>query len=161
MPTDGELADSGGYSGIAKDRRPGYARRNLLEQLQPFRAQTVFELHKAGGVAARPRQTIDDAGADWIRSEHEHDRYGASCLKQPLHGPASRKYDVRREGGQFRRMVGNAVGIARAPAILDPHILPISPAHLLERLQERPNPGLPHRIVLVAAHEYADAPHPV
>ena len=52
----GELADPGGYGGIPKDRRSCHARRDLLEQIQPFRAQTVVELQKAGGVAAWLRQ---------------------------------------------------------------------------------------------------------
>ena len=55
-----------GVGGIPKDRHARHARRDLLEQLQPFSAQAVFELHKTGGVAARPRQAIDEAGADRI-----------------------------------------------------------------------------------------------
>ena len=39
----GELADPGGYGGIPKDRRSRHARRDLLEQLQPFPAHAVFE----------------------------------------------------------------------------------------------------------------------
>ena len=38
-----ELADPGRYGGIPKDRRSRHARRDLLEQLQPFPAQAVFE----------------------------------------------------------------------------------------------------------------------
>jgi hypothetical protein len=59
----GKLTDPGGCGGIPKDRCSRQARHYLLEQIEPFRAQTVFKLHKAGGVAARPRQTIDEAGA--------------------------------------------------------------------------------------------------
>ena len=61
-----ELADPGGYGGIPKDRRSRHARRDLLEQLQPFPAHAVFERDKTGGVAARPRQAVDEAGADRI-----------------------------------------------------------------------------------------------
>jgi len=53
-----------------RDRRSRHARRDLLEQFQPFSAQAVFENHEAGGVAARPRQTIDKAGSDWIGGDH-------------------------------------------------------------------------------------------
>src|SRR6266436_3684086 len=77
---DGELADPGGYCGIPKHRRARHAWCNLLEQFQPFRGQTVFELHEAGSVAAGLRQTIDDTGADWIEDDHEHDRHGARRL---------------------------------------------------------------------------------
>ena len=86
-PSDGatdwmarELADPGRYGGIPKDRRSRHARRDLLEQFQPFPAQAVFELHEAGGVAARPRQAIDEAGADRIGDDREHDRHGAGRL---------------------------------------------------------------------------------
>src|SRR5262245_58912863 len=34
---------------------PGHSWRNFLEQLQPFRAQTVFKTDKACDVATRPR----------------------------------------------------------------------------------------------------------
>ena len=49
-----ELADAGGYCRIAKDCHPFYLRRDLLEELHPLPAQTVFEIHKASGIAAWP-----------------------------------------------------------------------------------------------------------
>ena len=52
---------------IPKDCRSRHARRDLLEQLQPFPAHAVFKLHKTGGVAARPRQ-------DFRRSRRRPDR---------------------------------------------------------------------------------------
>src|SRR5215467_1503101 len=45
---DAELADSGGVRGISKDCYSRNARRNLLQQLQPFSAQAVFIRHEAG-----------------------------------------------------------------------------------------------------------------
>ena len=114
---DGELADPGGCGRVPKDRRARHARRDLLEQLQPFSRQAVFELHEAGGVAARPRQAIDEAGADRIGDDREHDRHGAGRLQQRPHGRgASGQDDVRRERDQFRRVSANVVGIAGAPA---------------------------------------------
>jgi len=44
-----------GDGGVAKNRHSGHARRNLLEQLDPFRAHAVFEGDKSGGVTSRPR----------------------------------------------------------------------------------------------------------
>jgi hypothetical protein len=41
-------------------------RRDLLEQLQPFRRNAVFELGKAGDVASRPGQAFDDTEADRV-----------------------------------------------------------------------------------------------
>jgi hypothetical protein len=34
------------------------------------------ELHEAGGIAARLRQTIDKAGADWIGDDDAHESNG-------------------------------------------------------------------------------------
>ena len=61
-----KLTDPGGYGRVPEDCHSLDARRDLLEQFQPFPAQAVFERHKAGRVAARPRQTIDETGADRI-----------------------------------------------------------------------------------------------
>src|SRR5260370_9059405 len=42
------------------------ARRDLFEQLQPFRARAIFARAKAGGVAASTRQVFDERGGHWI-----------------------------------------------------------------------------------------------
>jgi hypothetical protein len=47
------------------------------EQFQPFPTQGVFELDKAGSVAAWPRHTLDEAGADWVGYIVEHNWHGA------------------------------------------------------------------------------------
>ena len=51
--------------------------------------------------------------------------------------------DVGCEREQFRRVRANAVGIARAPAIVDPHVAPVGPAQFLQRLQQCRDTGLP------------------
>ncbi len=70
-------ADPGGYGGIPNDPRSRHARRDLLEQFQPFPAQAIVILDKAGGVAARPRQAMDEAGTDRIGNKHKYDRHRA------------------------------------------------------------------------------------
>src|SRR6516164_9452829 len=158
---DGELADPGRYRGISKDRRPRHARRNLLEQFDPFRTQTVFEQHKAGGVAARPRQTIDEAGADWIAGNREHDRHRPGCLKHWPRSTAHGQDDIRRERDQFHRVFARVLDSACGPAIINPHVASIGPAQLLQALPERLSLGLSYRIVSGPAHEHADPPHPL
>jgi len=79
---DGELADPGGKGRIAQHRRARDTGRDLLEQFQPLRAQPVFELHEAGGVAARLGQALDEAGANWIRHDHEYGRHDALPARQ-------------------------------------------------------------------------------
>ena len=144
-----------------KDRRSRHAWRDLLEQLQPFPAQAVFESHETGGVAARPRQAVDEAGADRIDDDREHDRHRAGRLQQRPHGRAMGQDDVRRERDQFRRVSANFGGIGRGPAGVDPHVAADAPAQERQPLLERPDAGLIFRIVRGCGQEYADAPHPL
>ena len=148
--------------GIPKDRHARHARRDLFEQLQPFAADAVFEIHETGGVAARPRQTVDVAGADRIEDDREHDRDGAGRLQQRPQGRrATGQDDVGRERGQFRRLSANFGGIGRGPAGVDLQVAADAPAQLPQALQECPDAGLPCRIVRSCGYEYADAPHPL
>src|SRR5262245_32364226 len=52
------LTDTGGYPRIAEDRRARHTWLDLLEQLQPFSAQPIVKLHKAGSIATGSRQAL-------------------------------------------------------------------------------------------------------
>jgi hypothetical protein len=67
--------------GVPKDGRPRYARGDLLEQFQPFPLDAVFELDKSGGVAARPRQTMDEACANGVGENDKDYWYSAGSLE--------------------------------------------------------------------------------
>src|SRR6478672_4349780 len=77
-----ELTDAIGRGGVSKDYRSRDAGPYLFEYFQQFRADSIFVLGKTGGVAARPRQTIDKAGTNRIRNLHKYDRQHASSLLQ-------------------------------------------------------------------------------
>src|SRR5258708_38036438 len=63
----------------------------------------VFVQTETGDIAARPRQTIDEAAADRINHRHEHDRHGASRLLQRLqYQRAADQDDVRLQTPQLR-----------------------------------------------------------
>ena len=49
-----------------------------------FSSEAVFELGKAGDVAAGPSQAFDEARADRFDDLHEHDRDCAGCLLDDL-----------------------------------------------------------------------------
>jgi hypothetical protein len=74
---DSELADSLSSASLSENSRARHAWRNLLEHLEPFRADAVFIRGKTGDVAARPRQTVDEARANRIGHDREHNRHGA------------------------------------------------------------------------------------
>ncbi len=62
---------------------------------------------------------VDEAGADRIGDDREHDRHGAGRLQQRPHGRgAMGQDDVRRERGQFRRVSANVGGIGRRPSAM-------------------------------------------
>src|SRR5262249_46028841 len=121
--------------------------------------QTVFKLHEAGGIATRVRQTSDKARSNWVGDNREYDRHGPSRLKHLLYCAASDQNDVRREGGQFRRIFAYVVGIARTPTRFDLHITTIGPAQLPQLLLERRMAGLRIRIVRGQTVKHSDAPH--
>ena len=115
---------------------------------------------KPGGVAARPRQAVNEASGDRIGDDREHDRHGAGRLQQRPHGRgAMGQDDVGYERGQFRRVSANFGGIGRGPAGVDAYDAADAPAQLLQPLQERPDAGLEFHIVRGCGQEYADAPH--
>jgi hypothetical protein len=96
-----ELPDPGGYGGIPKHGHSRNAWCDLLDQFQPFPAQTVFEHEEAGGVAARPRQALDETSADRVYGEYEYDRHGAGHVQQRRRRGRARSGhdDIRRECG--------------------------------------------------------------
>src|SRR5215470_15892024 len=77
---DGVHAGSRTLVWVPKNCHSRYSWSGLLEQFQPFPAQTVFKRHKAGRVAAGPGETVDETGADRIAGSREHDRHGAGRL---------------------------------------------------------------------------------
>ena len=151
----------GAMVGIPKDRRSRHARRDLFEQFQPFPAHAVFENHKAGGVAARPRQAIDVAGADRIGDDRR--TRSARCGSPAATAPSRWRQQARMTSGasatNSAACLRISVGIARGPAGVDPHVAADGPAQLLQPLQECPDAGLNFRIVCASAIEHADAAH--
>src|SRR5262249_14650443 len=134
---DGVLPDRCGLRGVPNNRRTRCAWHDLLEQLQPFAGQAVFELYKTGGVASWPRQAVDKARADGIRNDGEDDRHSAGDLQQLPYGRAAGGHDdVRRERHQFGCVLANHAGIAAAPAGFDPRVAADDPAELRQCLHE-------------------------
>ena len=101
---------------VAKNCHSGHARRDLLEQFQPLRADAVFENDEPGRVASGPRQTPNDAGTDRVSDIHEYDGHRARRL---LYCKNSRRRvhqdDIRRKCHQFCGRSTKALGIARRP----------------------------------------------
>jgi hypothetical protein len=67
------------------------------------------------------------------------------------------KNDVGGERDQFGSVFAIIVGIAAAPAVIDPDVLADGPTQLLET--KRREAGLAFRIVSRGSRQHADAPH--
>jgi hypothetical protein len=107
-------------SGIPEDRHAVRARRNVLEQRQPFRPDGIFEGCKPGDVAAGPGETFDKAGADRIAGRRKDDRYGTRRLLERTHSCApGSDQNIGREHYQFRRVPPNFIDITSSPTIFE------------------------------------------
>ena len=133
-----------------------------LSNSSHFAADAEFELDEPGGVAARPRQALDEASADRIGNDREHDRYGTGYLQQGDDAaalPVARMTSGARPN-QFGRILADALGVTFCPATVDPHVAPIDPAQLLQALQETPRSrACPSGSFCGQIREHADAPH--
>src|SRR5262249_16207274 len=68
--------------------------------------------------------------------------------------------NIRCEREQFRRVPATAVGIDRAPTVVDPHVTTGGPAQLLQPLRQRGDAGRSIVVVGGEVHQYAHAPPP-
>src|SRR5262249_58491079 len=55
-----ELTDATRRGGIAKNGHTRYVRGNLFKQFEPFPAKAIFETRETGGIAPRPRKTLNE-----------------------------------------------------------------------------------------------------
>ena len=120
-----------------------------LSSSSHFPAQVVFELKKAGHIAARPRQIIDEAGADRIGDLHEHDRHGAGRLQQRPHGRRCR-WPKMTSGASATSSAACLRWSSALPAPQRVSIRTLRPSvqpNRCKRLQERRDTGLRVRIV--------------
>src|SRR5262249_37700990 len=146
----------------ANDCHTFHARRDLLEQLQPFRAEAELEEEETGGIAARPRQAVDKAGTNWISDIHKHDGHAAGRMPESRECFAATGQDgIGSKRDQFPCVPAHALGIALSPTIVDAQVAAISPPRLLKALPECRNARLRLRIVLNQARKHTDAPHPL
>src|SRR5215472_13309232 len=69
------------------------ARRNLLQQLQPFGCNCRLHNHETSCVASRPRQGLDKAAGDWIGDNYKDRRNSVlltPCARMTARTPAAR-----------------------------------------------------------------------
>src|SRR6516225_2560115 len=108
------------------------------------------------------REACDEAAADRIGYDREHDR---NCPR--LAGKGARDGSApseERVGPQIDQLFCKRpehIRITIAPAKFDPEIAAFRPPQLRESTTQRRHRRLPSRIALHKAHEHADQPYPV
>ena len=68
------LQHGGGIADIGHDRQPAQTGDNLAQEFEPLAGRIGCLVRQAGDVAARSRQTRDQAAADRVRCHREDDR---------------------------------------------------------------------------------------
>jgi hypothetical protein len=123
---------------IAAASRTFTTLNQLLQQLEPFADDAVFELGEPGDIAARARQAVDDPEADRVDGLGKHDRHVPAGLHQGHYRDPGRRHDhVRPERDQLHGMGVKTLGIAVAPTVVDQQVSPDRPAQLLQLLFKR------------------------
>src|SRR5262249_49710744 len=108
------------------------------------------------------REACDEAAADRIGYDREHDRNCSRLAgKGASDGSAPTEERVGPQIDQPFCKRPEHIRITIAPAKFDPEIAAFSPPQLRESTPQRRNRRLPSRIALNKAHEHADQPHPV
>ena len=158
-----ELAASGGDGGIPQHRRSRHTRCDLFEQLQPFSADAVFELHETGGVAARLRQALDEAGADRIGDtlQTRSARCGSPGATAPrLWLPVARMTSGASATNSAACLRRRSVSPAD-PATVDLHVAAVDPAQLRNSCRNAAMRACASGSSAGEVPEHADPPHPL
>ena len=104
-----ELPDPGGDGGVPKDRRARHARRDLLEQLQPFAAELYSNCMKPVALPpGRARLSTKPAPTGSGTMMNTIGMVRVACSNGVTTGAAGGQDDVRRERDQFGRIFANA-----------------------------------------------------
>jgi hypothetical protein len=127
------LGWAGGVKHQPYSRRP---RHSILEKLDALAGQPFETLHHryAGDVAARPRQTGDQAGADRVTGHQDHWNGRGHSLEGADRKVTNCDQDIRLELHQLGGEVGQEVVAALAEAIVDDDVLPLDIAELHQPL---------------------------
>ena len=125
----------------------GHVWRDLFEQFGPFDCGSFREKCKAGDVAARTRQTRDEAGPNRIVDLREHDRNGAGLAMQRRQGRGiTGKDHVRFPCDEFRRAGLKRIGDLRDEAEVKPYVATDKPSMALQAIVDHGDAGRHLRI---------------
>ena len=115
---NGKLAVPGAWLGSRRTATRVTLGAISLSSSSHFPPKPYSKLHKAGDVAARSRQAVDEAGADRIAEHRKHNRHGAGRLQQRSYSRGAIGHDdVWRERGQLCCVFANTAALLVAQRV--------------------------------------------
>jgi hypothetical protein len=127
----------GGIAHIGHDRQSAKSGYHLAQQFEFLTTSIRYLVRQTGDVAARSRQTSDQAGPDRVRHRREHDRDDRCRMlcREGCRG-CHRDNDIDLEPGKLGRDLGEAFLASLRPAILDRDGAILSPTKLAQSLHK-------------------------
>src|ERR1700730_5814671 len=131
---------------------------DLLQRFHKLGRDRSLKIGEAGDVASRVSLTVDEMASDGIGDLCEHDRYRAGLLFEGGdHGRGVTDDQIGFLFDELARETLDLVGIARAPAIVDPDVAAGAPAQILQRLGKCRHQRLLRRIAFSDPHQDANS----
>jgi hypothetical protein len=116
---------------------------NLTQDFESLAGKIGLLVRQSSGVAARSRQTCDQAAADRIVRQYKDDRDDRRSLPYCWGGVSVRDNDVDLKADKLGRDFGDALGPSLRPAILDRDGVTLDPAERMQSLDKSSSPWTP------------------
>ena len=127
---------------IAKRRK---TRDNLPQNFEPLASKIGLLDRQASDVAARSRETCDEAGTNRVPRQREHDRNDRCHLLCCGDCGCRRDDDIDFQLDELGRDLGVALTASLRPAILDRDSATLDPSEFVQPLHESGSPWAPGR----------------
>jgi hypothetical protein len=130
-----------GVVDIAQERDHLEIGDDLAQQLDTLTGKVGRLRRQPGDVAAWSRQACDQAAADRVARQYEHDGDNRCRLLGCRRGGHRRDDDINPAADELGRDLGVTLGTPLSPAVLDGDGAPLDPAQLAQSLSEGGGPS--------------------
>ena len=140
-----DLVHGTGVARIGNDGQPAQIGNELAQYIQPLAGEIGRLDRQPGDVAARPRETRHQAGAERIDRDREDDRDRRGRLPDRVDRAARRHDDIDFQPDELGGKLGETLALSLGPAILDRDGTAHAPAELVQAPHESCVPIVPVR----------------
>src|SRR5262249_61634788 len=134
--------------------------RDLLEQIEPLRAERRLQIRETCHVAARMREAGHKTLRHWLAHRDEYDRHSRSRRLDFAQTPTAVDCDhVRHLSPQLLCDAAGPLAVQHPPEIINGYIAAGNPPRLFQSVSERSSTQLSLRVALNVLHHNRDPPH--